>query len=105
MAEIFGQDRRICLSREITKKFEEHRRCSIQEAVAYYEANPVKGEFVIIVEGSSPAVSENSLNSMEIEKHLEHYMNQWISKNDAIKRVAKDRNLDKRTVYNHFCKK
>lgn len=104
MAEVFGEDRSICLSREITKKFEEHKRCTIKNAIAYYEANLVKGEFVIIVQGNDDIIVENSLNSVEIEKHLEYYLNQNLSKNDAIKKVAKDRNIDKREVYSHFCK-
>jgi 16S rRNA (cytidine1402-2'-O)-methyltransferase len=105
MSEVFSEDRKICLSREITKKFEEHRRCNIKDAIAYYETNLVKGEFVIIVAGNSYVIQENMLNDLTIENHLAHYLNEKYTKNDAIKKVAKDRNIDKRDVYNYFCKK
>jgi 16S rRNA (cytidine1402-2'-O)-methyltransferase len=105
MAEIFLENRRICLSREITKKFEEHRRCSIKEAIEYYEANVIKGEFVIIVSGNSEINKKISLNDLEIEKHLEYYLSEGYQKKESIKKVAKDRNIDKRAVYDYFCKK
>lgn len=47
----FGEDRQICASREISKKFEEHVRGTVKEVKAHFEAKPPKGEFVLIVEG------------------------------------------------------
>ncbi|MFZ1731046.1 MAG: 16S rRNA (cytidine(1402)-2'-O)-methyltransferase [Bacteroidota bacterium] len=45
------EDRRVSVSREITKKFEETVRGSFEEVIAHFEAHPPKGEFVIVVEG------------------------------------------------------
>ena len=51
--EYFGAERQCCVSRELTKKFEENKRGSLQEVVDYFSAKTVKGEIVIVVEGKS----------------------------------------------------
>jgi 16S rRNA (cytidine1402-2'-O)-methyltransferase len=50
-AEAFGPERQACVSRELSKKFEENRRGTVQELAAYYESHPPKGEIVIVVAG------------------------------------------------------
>lgn len=47
----FGASRQCSVSRELTKKFEENKRGSLQEVQDYFSAKPVKGEIVIVVEG------------------------------------------------------
>ncbi len=49
--EYFGSERQCCVSRELTKKFEENKRGSLQEVHDYFNSKPVKGEIVIVVEG------------------------------------------------------
>ncbi|MBI3883909.1 MAG: 16S rRNA (cytidine(1402)-2'-O)-methyltransferase [Sphingobacteriales bacterium] len=49
--EYFGADRQCCVSRELTKKFEENKRGSLQEVHDHFNAKPVKGEIVIVVQG------------------------------------------------------
>ncbi len=49
--EYFGADRQCCVSRELTKKFEENKRGTLQEVHDYFNAKPVKGEIVIVVQG------------------------------------------------------
>ena len=49
--EYFGAERQCCVSRELTKKFEENKRGSLQEVHDYFNAKAVKGEIVIVVEG------------------------------------------------------
>jgi 16S rRNA (cytidine1402-2'-O)-methyltransferase len=51
--EYFGADRKCSVSRELTKKFEENKRGSLQEVHDYFNSKPVKGELVIVVEGCS----------------------------------------------------
>lgn len=101
---IFGENRRVCLSREITKKFEEHKRLTIKEACDFYSENSPKGEFVIVVQGEK-SVLLSPLCELSVDEHLQHYINEGKTKNDAIKAVAKDRNLPKRSVYEYFAKK
>lgn len=49
--EYFGAERHCCVSRELTKKFEENKRGTLQEVYNYFNAKPVKGEIVIVVQG------------------------------------------------------
>ena len=58
LAAVFGAERRIALCRELTKLHEEVRRTTLGEALAWYESNPPKGEFVLVVEGAVPEVKE-----------------------------------------------
>jgi len=51
MMEYFGADRKCCVSREISKKFEEHKRGTLQEVHDYFNSKAVKGEIVMVVEG------------------------------------------------------
>lgn len=53
MAEFFGGERRACVSRELTKLFEENRRGTLTELAQHFSNNTTKGEIVIIVEGAS----------------------------------------------------
>lgn len=53
MAEFFGGERRACVSRELTKLFEENRRGTLAELAQHFSSNTTKGEIVIIVEGAS----------------------------------------------------
>ncbi len=103
MKKIFGENRRVCVSREITKKFEEHKRFTLKEACEYYKEKTIKGEFVIIVEGNSEEVTEE-VQFSTLEEHLQHYLDNGLSKNESIKMVAKDRNVNKRDIYDYFKK-
>ena len=49
--EYFGADRQCCVSRELTKMFEENKRGTLQEVHDYFDAKTVKGEIVIVVDG------------------------------------------------------
>ena len=50
--EYFGANRQCCVSRELTKKFEENKRGTLQEVHDHFNAKPVKGEIVIVVQGA-----------------------------------------------------
>ncbi len=103
MKNIFGDERNVCVSREITKKFEEHKRFNLSDACEYYENNSIKGEFVIVVEGNkNEDIKEVCFNSLE--EHLRYYTDAGFSKNEAIKMVAKDKNVSKRDIYDYFKK-
>ena len=98
MLEILG-DRNICIAREITKKFESIYRGKISDLLN--SDNELKGEFVIIVEGSKDIVNFDNLSIIE---HVEMYVN-GNNKMDimsAIKRVAKDRNVSKNVIYREY---
>lgn len=96
-------DRQIALCRELTKKYETVLRMRISQVLEYYENNPLRGECVIVIEGSSPQELEKekqqSWESMPLEQHMEIYTSQGISRKEAMKLVAKDRGVGKRVIY------
>ena len=96
-------DRRITVCRELTKKFETAYRTTFSEAIAYYEAEGVRGECVIVIEGRDVQElveeKQQSWNEMPLMDHMNHYMSQGMSQKDAMKAVAKDRGVGKRDIY------
>ena len=104
MKNTFGEDRRISLCRELTKKNEEVLRLTLGSAVEYYENNAPRGEYVLIVEGSNKkAQRECFFENMSIEEHVEFYISNGLSKMDAIKACAKDRGVHKNIIYKEIC--
>lgn len=55
----FGADRQVSVSRELTKLFEETVRGTLTEIKTYYETHPIKGEFVIVVNGVNGSKNQN----------------------------------------------
>ena len=104
LAKTLGDDRRISLCRELTKKHEEAVRTTIGEAVARYENEEPRGEYVLVIEGRDPsdiaAEVVANWNDMPLEEHMEHYLKQGVTEKDAMKAVAKDRGVSKRDIYN-----
>ncbi|PKM49437.1 MAG: 16S rRNA (cytidine(1402)-2'-O)-methyltransferase [Firmicutes bacterium HGW-Firmicutes-7] len=99
-------DRNITISRELTKKFEEVLHITLSEAVRYYKEYEPRGEYVLIIEGESPQkIEEEKVEKwleMTMEEHLDFYLKKEMAKNEAIKTIAKDRNLTRKEVYNYF---
>jgi 16S rRNA (cytidine1402-2'-O)-methyltransferase len=93
---IFG-NRKTCICREISKKFEELYRGKINDIIK--EVENVKGELVIILEG---AVINNDFNHLSIIEHINLYIKEGHNEKDAIKMVSKDRNVAKNVIYNEY---
>lgn len=96
-------DRRITLCRELTKKFETVLPTTFQEAVARYESEEPRGEYVLVVEGKSLRKKKEerqaSWQSMSIEEHMAFYRECGMEEKAAMKQVAKDRGVSKREIY------
>ena len=96
-------NRRITVCRELTKKYETAFVTTIADAIAHYEANDPKGECVLVIEGRSREELRqeevSKWEEMSIEEHMEIYLGQGIDKKEAMKKVAKDRGISKRDVY------
>ena len=107
MCEIFGAERKISLCRELTKLNEDIHRTTLGGAVAHYEENSPRGEYVLVIEGADGETSDgkNDLCSLSIEEHVEHYVSLGMSQKDAIKTAARDRGVPKNEVYMVFAKK
>lgn len=96
--EIFG-DRYISISREISKIHEEILRGNITEIIDNIDV--LKGEFVLVVSGNNDIYDYSDLTLTE---HVMSYVESGMNKNDAIKLVAKERNIPKSIVYKEICK-
>ncbi len=102
MADVFGNDRKISLCREITKLNEEIKRTTLGEAIAFYDANEPRGEYVLVVDGfHGKIVSDETagLLSLSPDEHVAHYENSGMARMDAIKKAAKDRGMSKSELY------
>lgn len=90
-------DRYIVLARELTKKYEEYLRGNVTEILEVVDT--LKGEMVIIISGQTKEESIKDLLRLSIKDHYKYYIDQEIEKKEALKLVAKDRNVSKSTIY------
>ena len=101
-------ERRITLCRELTKKFETIMPTTLEGVADYYEENEPKGEYVLVIEGKSRKEIEEELQksweSMSIEEHMAFYEKQGIDRKSAMKKVAADRGVGKREIYQALLK-
>ena len=96
--EILG-NRKIAIAREISKKYEEVIRDNVQNIIQNIEH--IKGEIVIVIEGNK----EKKIFDISIIDHINLYIEEGLPPKEAIKKVAKERNLPKSEVYNEYIKK
>ena len=100
----FG-DRNIAVCRELTKLHEEIIRGKLSEVLRHFTDNSPRGEFVLVLDGLSEEEIEKEkraeFEELSIEEHIVKYINEGLSKKDAIKKVAKDRKLPKNEIYKY----
>lgn len=99
-------NRSVAITRELTKKFEEVLPINLDEALEKYNETDPRGEYVLIIEGKSlDSIRDEAIKkweSVSIEDHMDQYMNENMSKKDAMKQVAKDRGTTKRAIYQYL---
>lgn len=103
----FLGERRICIARELTKLHEECRYSTLIEQIERVEAEGIKGEIVLIVEGNETGDEErkkkqdeeSGIDLLSDKELVEKYIEQGLTKKDAIKKVAKERGKNKNEVY------
>ena len=98
LAAAFGPERRISLCRELTKLHEEVRRTTLGEAAEWYEANPPRGEFVLVVEGA-PETAAAAPAPEDALARVAELREQGLSLRDAVKQAAKETGLPKNELY------
>jgi len=89
--EVLGK-RNVVVANELTKKFEKY----IRGILGELKIEEPKGEYVVLVEGVKPI---SPLNDLSLEQHLQYYLEQGLSKMDAIKQVASDKKVPKSEIY------
>ena len=92
-------DRKVTVCRELTKRYETAFQSTLEESVAYYEANAPKGECVIVIAGRSREEirqeEKERWEDMSIEDHMEYYISQGVDRKEAMKQAAKDEIMER----------
>lgn len=108
LKETLGGDRRIALCRELTKTHEQVHQFSLDSALAYYQTNDPRGEYVLVIEGKDRREVEKSeqekWQELSLEEHMNLYEDQGLDRKEAMKKVAKDRGVSRRDIYNRLLK-
>jgi len=93
-------ERKVCLVREITKKYEEIICLPSNELLERIQESPPKGEIVLVIEGATGAADEKQdFSCLSPVEHVALYMAQGMDKKEAIKQAARDRGTAKRDIY------
>ena len=103
LMEALGESRRVTLCRELTKRFEEAIPLTLESAVRYYQENEPRGEYVLVLAGADPKALETqtraAYDALSLEDHMQQYMDQGLTQKEAMRRVAADRGLSRRDIY------
>lgn len=103
LRDAFGENRKLSLARELTKKHEEVLYTDLEEAIRKYREEEPRGEYVLVLEGLSREKRERAAQekwlSVSLSEHFQNYVQEGYTEKEAIKLVAKDRGLGKREVY------
>ncbi len=96
-------NRKMTVCRELTKKFETVIPTTLDDAVAIYQAEEPRGEYVLVIEGIDPgeirAARIRQWEDMSLADHMDLYLSQGMDRKEAMKKVASDRGVSKREIY------
>ncbi|MBJ8326026.1 16S rRNA (cytidine(1402)-2'-O)-methyltransferase [Streptococcus pacificus] len=101
MLSVYG-DRQVVVVRELTKLYEEYQRGSITEVIDFIEDNPLKGECLIIVSGLEDDRKDLELENTDVLTMVNELISNGLKPNQAIKKVAKEYQLNRQEVYNTY---
>ena len=100
---VFGEERKVVLAREVTKRYEECIRGTPKEVLDWADETQLRGEFVVMVAGNDNIEEEIYWENWTVLEHIDYKMTyEKMSSKDAIKAVAKERNVPKREVYAQY---
>ncbi|WP_220740975.1 16S rRNA (cytidine(1402)-2'-O)-methyltransferase [Leuconostoc miyukkimchii] len=102
---IMGEERRVVLARELTKRYEEFLRGTTKELVEWAQNNEIRGEFVMMIAGYQGVVEkEEALDdrNLSVQEAVNNLINRGLKPNAAIKQIAKLRGLDRQSVYSDY---
>ncbi len=111
LRELYGTlgDRKVTICRELTKKFETVMPITLEGALAFYEGEEPRGEYVLVIAGKSllqkKREKQESFSDLTIEEHMKRYEAAGMEHKEAMKAVAKDRGVSKREIYQYMLDK
>lgn len=108
LATVLGQERKIAICRELTKINEEILRITLGEACDFYSQKEPRGEYVLVIEGAEDTVSDSSDALADVEKlreEVDSLCREGMSKNSAIKTVARSNGIARNQLYDLLIEK
>ena len=101
---VLGKNRQVATCRELTKKFEEFTRGTLEELNNYFQENEPRGEFVVIVSGANDIDENDVKENIQISpvEYVQNLINQGINKKEAMRQAAKALNMSRRDIYHVF---
>ena len=99
LKEICGGEREIQVSRELTKRYEEHIGSNVEEVLRFFEDKEIKGEITIVINGIKKNKRTYEFNEFELRQELKELMTAGLSLSAASKYLAKKKNLNKSSIY------
>lgn len=101
--------REIAICRELTKKFETVITMTLEDALVFYETEEPRGEYVLVIEGKGLSrkkqEKQDAFLSLPIEEHMKRYEDEGMERKEAMKRVAQERGVGKREIYQYMLDK
>ena len=99
LVDSLGAERPAATARELTKKFEEFRRTTLGDLLAYYNENEPRGEFVLIVAGAEESAGAADAVETTLMECYEAYIAKGLDKKEAMRRTAQELGISRRDVY------
>lgn len=98
--ELLGSERRIAVARELTKTYEEIKRGTVSEVLAYFCAHQPRGEFTVVLEGRRMPLVSADISLIAAEVH--QMVKEGIEKKIALKMKAREYGISKSAIYNYY---
>ena len=102
LKEYCGGDRQIRVSRELTKKFEQHIGDNIYEVINFFNDREVLGEIIVVIEGRNKSKNNTPSDNFQIKRDLNDLTTAGLSLSAASKYLAKKNNIPKSIIYNMY---
>lgn len=96
-----GENREIHISRELTKKFEQHISTNVGKVIDYFHDKEIIGEITIIIKGSKKEKNKD-FDTKSLKKELCELVELGLTLSNASKYLAKKKNLKKSEIYNLY---
>ena len=104
LCQTLGEGRRIALCRELTKLNEEVKRTTLGKAVEYYTEHEPRGEYVLVIDGSTYDALQDNCDEVSAEERVAYYIESGMTKKDAIKAAAKECGVSRNELYDKMLK-